>query len=62
MENVLPIPDMRAYLSDRVPGAMYKQGEGGEAEKRDLALPEGSTPKRRGVGVMMMMGLTTMGS
>jgi len=33
---------------------MYKQGEGGGLKNSDLALPEGSIAKRRGVKVMMM--------
>jgi hypothetical protein len=43
---------------------MYKQGEGGWAKNSDLALPEGSIPKQRGVGIIMMMvmmiGMTKM--
>jgi hypothetical protein len=35
---------------------MYKQGEGGGGLKNsDLALPEGSIPKQRGVGMIIMM-------
>jgi len=33
---------------------MYKQGEGGGLKNSDLALPEGSIAKRKGVKVMMM--------
>jgi hypothetical protein len=38
---------------------MYKQGEGGGLKNSDLALPEGSIAKRRGVKVMMMVVMVT---